>query len=60
MEFSSLPPLVQEMGGYEDVAIDQFGRELAICDLAEGFIPQATQRAIGRNFKGKEKLEKEL
>ena len=35
---------------YEDVAIDQFGRELAICDLAEGFIPQATQRAIGRDF----------
>ena len=50
MDFSSLPPLVQEMGGYEDVAIDQFGRELAICDLAEGFIPQATQRAIGRDF----------
>ena len=47
MEFSSLPRLVQEMGGYEDVAIDQFGRELPICDLAEGFIPEATQRAIG-------------
>ena len=35
LEFSSLPPLVQQMGGYEDVAIDQFGRELPICDLGQ-------------------------
>ena len=47
VEFASLPPLVREMGGYEDVAIDQFGREVPICDLGEGFIPQATRRAVG-------------
>ena len=47
VEFASLPALVREMGGYEDVATDQFGRELPICDLAEGFIPEATERAIG-------------
>ena len=35
------------MGGYEDVVIDQFGRELPICDLGQGFIPKATQRAVG-------------
>ena len=46
-EWAALPPLVREMGGYEDVAIDQFGRELPLCHLGEGFIPAATRRAVG-------------
>ena len=34
------------MGGYENVAVDNFGLPLPLCSLAEGFIPRAVDRAL--------------
>ena len=45
--FDDLPEVVRAFGGYDDVAVDNFGRPLQICSLKEGFIPRAAERALG-------------